>query len=75
MPGLDIKQIKPEDLLASGAGKIMRIGVIAAQGAFIEHIVSLRRLGVEASPIRLPGELEGLDGLIIPVARAPLFAS
>ncbi len=44
----------------------MRIGVLAAQGAFIEHMAVLRQLGVEAVPVRLPGELEGLDGLIIP---------
>ena len=44
----------------------MRIGVLALQGAFIEHIGVLRRLGVEAQPVRLPGELSGLDGLIIP---------
>ena len=44
----------------------MRIGVLAMQGAFIEHIAILRHLGVEAMPIRLPAELNGLDGLIIP---------
>jgi 5'-phosphate synthase pdxT subunit len=44
----------------------MRIGVLALQGAFIEHIDILRHLGVEALPIRLPAELKGLDGLIIP---------
>lgn len=44
----------------------MRIGVLAAQGAFAEHIAVLRQLGVEALPIRLPRELAGLDGLIIP---------
>jgi len=44
----------------------MRIGVLAVQGAFIEHIAILRHLGVEALPIRLPAELNGLDGLIIP---------
>lgn len=44
----------------------MRIGVLALQGAFIEHINILRRLGVEAVEVRLPEELEGLDGLIIP---------
>jgi len=44
----------------------MRIGVLALQGAFIEHINVLRRLGVEALPVRLPDELNGLDGLIIP---------
>ncbi len=43
-----------------------KIGVLAQQGAFIEHIAVLRRLEVEAFPVRLAGELEGLDGLIIP---------
>ncbi len=44
----------------------MRIGVLAAQGAFVEHIARLRRLEVEALAVRLPHELAGLDGLIIP---------
>ena len=44
----------------------MRIGVLAAQGAFAEHIAALNRLEVEALPVRLPSELGGLDGLIIP---------
>ena len=44
----------------------MKIGVLAAQGAFAEHIAALNKLDVEAAPIRLPGELEGVEGLIIP---------
>ena len=44
----------------------MRIGVLALQGAFIEHITAMQQLGVEAPPIRLPDELDNLDGLIIP---------
>ena len=44
----------------------MRIGILALQGAFAEHIDILRKLAVVASPIRLPGELSNLDGLIIP---------
>ncbi len=44
----------------------MKTGVLAAQGAFIEHIAVLNKLGVEAVPVRLPGQLSGLDGLIIP---------
>ena len=44
----------------------MRIGVLAAQGAFVEHIARLRRLVVEALAVRLPYELASLDGLIIP---------
>jgi 5'-phosphate synthase pdxT subunit len=44
----------------------MKIGVLALQGAFIEHEQILRRLGVEAVEVRLPEQLAGLDGLIIP---------
>jgi 5'-phosphate synthase pdxT subunit len=44
----------------------MHIGVLALQGDFAEHLSVLRTLNVEASPIRLPDELKGLDGLIIP---------
>ncbi len=44
----------------------MIVGVLALQGTFIEHNSMLRRLGVEAPPIRLPHELDTLDGLIIP---------
>ena len=44
----------------------MKIGVLALQGAFIEHIRILQKLGVEASEVRLPQSLEALDGLIIP---------
>ena len=44
----------------------MKIGVLALQGAFIEHEQMLSRLGVETREVRLPTDLEGLDGLIIP---------
>jgi 5'-phosphate synthase pdxT subunit len=44
----------------------MKIGVLALQGAFIEHIKILRGLGVETAEVRLPEDLAGLDGLIIP---------
>jgi len=43
-----------------------KVGVLAMQGAFAEHIAILRRLGVEAIPIRVAGELKGLSGLVIP---------
>ena len=42
------------------------IGVLALQGDFREHIRALQRLGVEATEVRLPGQLAGLDGLILP---------
>lgn len=43
-----------------------RIGVLALQGDFREHIQILRRLGAEANEVRLPQHLAGLDGLILP---------
>jgi 5'-phosphate synthase pdxT subunit len=43
-----------------------KIGVLALQGAFIEHVKILRSLGVEAVEVRLPQELDDLQGLIIP---------
>ncbi len=44
----------------------MVIGVLALQGAFVEHIRMLQALGVDARPVRLPKALEEVDGLIIP---------
>jgi 5'-phosphate synthase pdxT subunit len=44
----------------------VRIGVLALQGAFIEHEHVLARLGVQPVEVRLPEHLEGLAGLIIP---------
>jgi 5'-phosphate synthase pdxT subunit len=42
------------------------IGVLALQGDFSEHIHALQRIGAETREVRLPQQLEGLDGLIIP---------
>lgn len=44
----------------------MEIGVLALQGDFLEHIQTLRRIGVEACEIRTEKKLQGIDGLIIP---------
>jgi 5'-phosphate synthase pdxT subunit len=44
----------------------MKIGVLALQGDFAEHIVLLQQTGVETAEVRLPEQLETLDGLIIP---------
>ncbi len=43
-----------------------KYGVLALQGAFIEHVQVLRSLGVESVEVRLPKHLRGLDGLVIP---------
>jgi 5'-phosphate synthase pdxT subunit len=44
----------------------MKVGVLAVQGNFREHLATLARLGVDGVEVRLPEQLEGLDGLIIP---------
>lgn len=44
----------------------MNVGVLALQGAFREHMIALESIDATASAIRLPSQLEGLDGLIIP---------
>ncbi|MDX6454979.1 MAG: pyridoxal 5-phosphate synthase pdxT subunit [Gaiellaceae bacterium] len=44
----------------------LRIGVLAVQGNFREHAAVLRRLGAEPVEVRLPEQLDGLDGLILP---------
>ena len=44
----------------------MKIGVLAVQGDFAEHLALLRTLGVDGQEVRLPEHLKGMDGLIIP---------
>jgi 5'-phosphate synthase pdxT subunit len=44
----------------------VRIGVLAVQGAFAEHLDVLGRLGVDAVPVRLPRDLDGVSGLVLP---------
>ena len=51
----------------------MKIGVLALQGNFREHVAMLRRLGADAVEIRKPEELEGLDGLVIPGGESTTF--
>jgi pyridoxal 5'-phosphate synthase pdxT subunit len=46
--------------------KPLRIGVLAVQGNFREHAAMLRSLGAEVVEVRLPEQLDGLDGLVIP---------
>jgi pyridoxal 5'-phosphate synthase pdxT subunit len=52
----------------------MTIGVLALQGNFREHADALRRLGAEAVEVRLPEELDGLDGLVIPGGESTAIA-
>ncbi|MBL8050077.1 MAG: pyridoxal 5'-phosphate synthase glutaminase subunit PdxT [Anaerolineales bacterium] len=44
----------------------MKIGVLALQGDFAEHISMLKKIGVDTAEVRLPKHLDGLDGLIMP---------
>lgn len=46
--------------------KELKIGVLALQGDYAKHVEMLRRLGVHAVPVKLPEEIDALDGLIIP---------
>jgi 5'-phosphate synthase pdxT subunit len=51
-----------------------RIGVLALQGDFAEHIDVLGGLGAETVEVRLPEQLEGLDGLVIPGGESTTIA-
>jgi 5'-phosphate synthase pdxT subunit len=44
----------------------MKIGVLAVQGAFAEHVSVLRAIGVEPVEVRLPVHLDEVDGLVLP---------
>jgi 5'-phosphate synthase pdxT subunit len=46
--------------------RVMKIGVLALHGAVIEHIAILRSIGVEPVTVRLPEDLAGISGLILP---------
>jgi 5'-phosphate synthase pdxT subunit len=52
----------------------MRIGILALQGDFAEHRVMLQRLGITVVEVRLPKQLEGLSGLIIPGGESTTIA-
>ncbi len=44
----------------------MNVGVLAVQGDVREHVDALRELGIDAEQVKLPKDLEDLQGLIIP---------
>ena len=52
----------------------LRIGVLALQGAFREHARALRTLGADVREVRLPEDLDGLDGLVIPGGESTTIA-
>ncbi len=48
------------------SGEEIKIGVLALQGAFREHISAFKKCGVKSIEIRLPRQLKEVDGLVIP---------
>ena len=44
----------------------MKIGVLAVQGDFAEHVAMLEQIGIEPIEVRLPAQLDGLSGLCLP---------
>jgi len=62
--------------LAAGGWRLEapRIGVLALQGAFREHRQRLESLGARVTEVRLPGDLVGLQGLVIPGGESTTIA-
>lgn len=52
----------------------VRVGVLALQGDFAEHISALRSLGADAVEVRTLDQLAGVDGLIIPGGESTTIA-
>ncbi len=52
----------------------MRVGVLAVQGDFAEHVAVIRGLGHDPVEVRLPDDLQGLDGLIMPGGESTTFS-
>lgn len=52
----------------------LKIGVLALQGGFQEHVKILSALKTEAIEVRLPFQLKGLDGLILPGGESTTFS-
>ncbi len=48
------------------AGSAPRVGVLALQGAFREHVQALVRLGADAVEVRTPADFGGVDALVLP---------
>ena len=61
-------------LTAAGSGAGPRIGVLALQGDFAEHVSHLARAGIEACEVRTREQLERCDGLIIPGGESTTIA-
>ena len=54
--------------------EIRKVGVLAVQGDFAEHIAVLKRLGVDTAEVRLPRDLDGVEALIMPGGESTTFS-
>ena len=61
-----VRMTNPSSLPSSRVGTGLRIGVLALQGDFREHLHAVEAAGATGIGVRRPAELDGLDGLIIP---------
>ena len=52
----------------------MKVGVLAIQGDFAEHVAVLKNLGVDTVEVRLPRDLENLEALIMPGGESTTFS-
>ena len=52
----------------------MKVGVLAVQGDFAEHMAALKRLCADAVEVRLPRDLEGVEALIMPGGESTTFS-
>lgn len=50
-----------------------KVGVLALQGAFVEHEQALRDVGADTVQVRTPEQLAGLDGLVLPGGESTTF--
>ena len=51
-----------------------RVGVLALQGDVREHVSMLTRIGVDVTEVRVPAQLDGLDGLVMPGGESTTIA-
>lgn len=56
------------------SSKRPKVGVLCLQGSFSEHIEMLRRCGYETHEVRLPKDLDGLSGIILPGGESTAMA-
>ena len=56
------------------SGKAPLVGVLSLQGSFSEHIEILRKCGAETKEIRVPKDLEGIEGIVFPGGESTAMA-